>query len=106
MSYLTLAIESPELLKMIQASKSVDWPDELACDLIAKLMKKYRPDNMTALVEMTMKPSKLKMGKNDDPGDLKDDIASRENEYRCKIDEKTRKEFLVKAAGKYYADII
>ena len=41
MSYLTLAMESPKLLKMIQASKSPKWPCGLACDLVTKLMKKY-----------------------------------------------------------------
>ena len=28
------------------------------------------------------------------------------NEYHCDIDGKTRKAFVVKAAGKYYADVI
>ena len=55
---------------------------------------------------MTTSLSKLRMGKNDDPEDLKDDIAAIENEYCCNIDGKTRKVFVVKTAGKYYADVI
>ena len=105
-SYLTLSMELLKLLKMIQASKSADWPGGLAYDLVAKLMKKYRPDGVMALAKVTTKLSKLKMGKNDDPEDLEDDIAAMENEYHCQIDEKTRKAFVVKAAGKYYADVI
>ena len=57
-----LAMESPKLLKMIEASKSSDWPGGLACDLIAKLNKKYRLDDVMALVDMTTKLSKLKLG--------------------------------------------
>ena len=64
MSYLILTMESPKLLKVIQASKNADWPGGLACDLVAKLMKKYRLDNVMSLAEMTTKLSKLKMGKN------------------------------------------
>ena len=106
MSYLTLAMESPKLLKTIQASNSAYWPGGLACDLVMKLMKKYRLDNVTALAEMTTKLSKLKMEKNDDPEDLKDDIAEIKNEYRCEIDKKIRMAFVVNSAGKHYADVI
>ena len=52
---------------------------------------------MTALANMTTKLPKLKLRKNDDPEDL---------EYLCQIDKKTRKAFLVTAAGEYYADVI
>ena len=56
--------------------------------------------------KMTVKLSKLKLGKNDNPKDPNNDIAAIENQYRCQIDEKTQKALVVKAAGKYYADII
>ena len=106
MSDLTLAMESLKLLKIIQASKSRNWPGGLACDLVVKLLKKYMVDNVTALADMTTKLSKLKLGKNESPEDLEDDIAAIENEYRCDIDKKARKACVVKAAGKYYADVI
>ena len=106
MSYLTLAMESLKLLKMIQASKSQDWPGGLACGLVVKLLKKYRPDDMTALAYMTTKLSKLQLGKNQNPEELVDDITAIENEYRCEIDEKTRNAFMVKAVGKHYAQCI
>ena len=91
---------------MIEASKSPDWPGRLTCDLVAKLNKKYRPDNVTSLADMTMTFFKLKLRKNDDPEDLEDDIAATKNEYCCQIDEKERKAFMVEAAEKYYADVI
>ena len=69
------------MLKIIQASKSPDWPGRLACDLVAKLLKKYRPDDMTALADITTKLSKLKLGKIYGPKDLEDNIAAIENEY-------------------------
>ena len=61
---------------------------------------------MTALADMTRKLLKLQLGKNQNPEELDDDIAAIENEYRCEIDEKTRKAFVVKAAGKHYAQCI
>ena len=41
MSFLTLAMDSPQLLSKIEASKSQDWPGGLAYVLVAKLMRKY-----------------------------------------------------------------
>lgn len=105
-SYLRLALDSPKLLKMIEASKSADWPCGLACDLVERLRKKYKPDDVTALAEMTTKLSKLKLSKKQDPEDLEDAIAAIENEYRCTIDEKTRRAFVVKAGGTFYSDVI
>ena len=40
---------------------------ELACDLKKRLIKKYRRDDVTAIAEMTMKLSKLKLAKKQDP---------------------------------------
>ena len=69
-------------------------------------MKKYRPDDVTALAEMTTKLSKLKLTKGQDPEELEDEIAVIENEYRYTIDESTRKVFVVKAGSKHYANVI
>lgn len=104
--YFRLSLDSPKLLKMIEASKSPEWPGGLACDIKKRLMKKYRPDDVTALAEMTTKLSKLKLKKGQDPEELEDEIAAIENEYRCTIDESTRKAFVVKAGGALYADVI
>ena len=76
MRYLTLAMESSKMLEMIQPSKS---PGGLTCDLVVKLIEKYTPDDVTVLADMTTKFSKLKLGKNDDPEDLEDDIATIKN---------------------------
>jgi len=104
--YFRLSLDSPKLLKMIEASKSPQWPGGLACDIKKRLMKKYRQDDVTALAEMTTKLSKLKLTKGQDPKELEDEIAAIENEYRCKIDESTRKAFVVKAGGADYVDVI
>ena len=86
MSYLTLAMESLNFLKTIQVFKSANLPGGLACDLVEKLTKKYRLDDVVALAKMITKLSKLKMGKNDNPEDIEDDIAAIENDYRCVIE--------------------
>ena len=70
-----LSLDSPKLLKMIEASKSPGWPGSLACDIKKRLMKKYRPDDVTALAEMTTKLSKLKLKKGQDPEELEDDLG-------------------------------
>ena len=41
MSYLILAMDSPKLLKMVEASKSTTWPGGLACKFVRRLKKKY-----------------------------------------------------------------
>ena len=64
------------------------------------------PDDVTAPAKMITKLSKLELRKNDNPEDLDDVIMTIENQYRCQIDEKKRKAFVVKATGKYYAGVI
>ena len=88
--YFRLSLNSPKLLKIIKASKSPEWPGGLACDVKKRLMKKYRPDDVTALAEMTTKLSKLKLTKGQDPKELEDEITTIENEYRCTIGESTQ----------------
>ena len=50
-----MSLDSPICLKMIVVSKSLKWLGGLACDLTKRLMKKYRPDDVKELVEMTTK---------------------------------------------------
>ena len=106
MSYLTLAFDSPKLLKMIQASKSPDWPSGLAYVLMAKLTKKYKPSDMMALAEMNKKLGALKLNRNTDPKELEDEIVEIKNQYDCPMDETHRVTAVMAAAGKHYADII
>ena len=73
--YFRLSLYSPKLLKMIEASKSPEWPGGLACDIKKRLMKKYRPDDVTALAEITTRLSKLKLAKGQDPEELEDKIG-------------------------------
>ena len=47
-----------------------------------RLIKKYRPDDVTALAEMATKLSKLKLTKKQDLEDLENEITAIENEYR------------------------
>ena len=37
MCYFKLSLDSPNLLKMIKASKSLEWPSGLACDIKKRL---------------------------------------------------------------------
>ena len=82
---------------MIEASKSPDWPGGLACDTKKRLMRKYRPDDVTALADMTTKLLKLKLAKGQDSEELEDEIAAIENEYLYKIDKSRQKELCGKS---------
>jgi hypothetical protein len=48
---------------MVEASKSTNWPCVLIYDLVKRPNKKYMPNDVTALVEMTTTLSKLKLAK-------------------------------------------
>lgn len=85
MSYLTLAMDSPKLFKMVEASKSRTWPGGLVYEFVKRLKKKYRPDHTLATAEMTTKLSKLKLKKEDDLADLNDNISAIGAQYGCAV---------------------
>ena len=63
-------------MKTIEVSKNPEWQGGLTCDLVKISTKKYRPDAVIALEELTTKLSKTKLGKRYDPVELKDEIAA------------------------------
>ena len=66
----------------------------MACDISKGLMKKYRPDDVTALAETTTKLLRLKLAKRQDPEELENEITAIENKYPCTIVRSTQKQFL------------
>ena len=106
MSFLTLVMGSPQLLSKIEASKNQDWLGGLAYVLVAKLMRKYKPDNTLAVAEQTKKLMSLKLKKNKDPETLGDAIAVLETGYGCTILESQKVAAIVNAAGGQYVDSI
>ena len=106
MSYSKLRLYLPILLEMIQVSKDLEWPGELACDIKTSLMKKQMPDDVLVLDEMTTKLSKFELVKRQDPEELENEIVGIENEYWCTINGSIRNAFVVKTGGKQYADVI
>lgn len=103
MSYLTVAMNSPSLLRIVQASKTSDFPDGLAYKVMDKLEKKYKPKDVMADAEQMEKLMKLEVGPRQDPDELGDQIAAIENEYGSQLDEKQKIAAVVKAAGRLYA---
>ena len=106
MSYLILAMDSPKLLKMVEASKSTTWPAGLACEFVKRLNKKYQPDDTLAIAEMATKLSKLKLKKEDHPEDLQDNTSAIEAQYGCNVDAQQMIATVVRAAGKHYSGVI
>ena len=106
MSYLTLAMDSPQLLAKIEASKSNDWPGGLAHVLWAKLVKKYKPKDTIAVAEQMKKLMELKLMKGQDPETLGDKIAELETSYGSSLAEEQKVAAIVNAAGADYADVI
>ena len=89
-SLFTLAMDSPMLLSKIASAKSASWPGGLAHVLIAKLNKKYKPNDTIASAEQTKKLMKLKLKTNQDPEELGDKIAMLEVTYGTCITEKEK----------------
>lgn len=106
MSYLTLAMDSKQLLGKVEAVKSEDWPDGLACDLIKKLLEQYKQIDLLAVAEQQQKLMSFKLNKNQDPEELGDKIAALETAYSCVLDEKHKVAAIMNAAGQCYGNMI
>jgi hypothetical protein len=106
MSYMTLAMDSSKLQKMIESSKSNEWPNGRPDILMAKLIKKYKPSDSVAVAEQTKSLFELKLGKNQDPEELGDLIAELETSFGCELAEKEKVAALMKATQGRYADAI
>ena len=106
MSYMTLAMDSSKLQKMIESSKSNEWPNGRPDILMAKLIKKYKPSDSVAVAEQTKSLFELKLGKNQDPEELGDLIAELETSFGCELAEKEKVAAVMKATQGRYADTI
>ena len=106
MSFLTLAMDSNQLLTKVEAAKTVKWPDGIACVLVKKLTDKYKPKDNLAIAEQHKKLMTLHLRKEQDPEELGDKIAALETTYGYPLDEKFKVAAIVNAAGKDYGDVI
>ena len=106
MSYMTLAMDSNVLQKMIESSKSNEWPNGRPDILMAKLIKKYKPSDSVAVAEQTKALFELKLGQNQDPEELGDLIAELETSFGCELAEKEKVAAVMKATQGRYADAI
>jgi len=106
MSFLTLAMDSNQLLTKVEAAKTVKWPDGIACVLMEKLTNKYKPKDNLAIAEQQKKLMTLHLKKEEDPEELGDKIAALETTYGNRLDEKLKVAAIVNAAGKDYGDVI
>ena len=97
MSYMTLAMDSSKLQKMIESSKSNEWPNGRPDILMAKLIKKYKPSDSVAVAEQTKALFELKLGQNQDPEELGDLIAELETSFGCELAEKEKVAAVMKA---------
>ena len=89
-SYATLAMNAPKLLVMLESLKSADWPSGRPDILMGKLMKKFKPTDTLAVAEQTKKLMKLKLGKDQDPDELGNEIAALESQYGSILAEKEK----------------
>ena len=105
-SYATLAMNTSKLLVMFGSSKSADWPSGRPDILMGKLMKKFKPTDTLAVAEQTKKLMKLKLGKDQDPDELGNEIAALESQYGSILAEKEKVVAVVNAVGAIYADTI
>ena len=106
MSYLTLAMDSNVVTKMVEKSKSTEWPSGRPDLLMAKLDKKYKPSDSVAVAEQSKALFDLKLHNNQDPDELGDKIAELETSFGCELAEKEKVAAVMKAAPGGYADVI
>ena len=106
MSYLTLAMDSNVVTKMVEKSKSTEWPSGRPDLLMAKLDKKYKPSDSVAVAEQSKALFDLKLHNNQDPDELGDKIAELETSFGCELAEKEKVAAIMKAAPGGYADVI
>jgi len=105
-SYLTMALNSPSMLKMVHASKTNEWPGGRVDFLMSKLLKKFMPKDEMAVAELMLGLFQLKLKPDQDPEELGDEMASLENMYACPLEDKEKVAAIMAAAGSKYADVI
>jgi len=104
---LTLAFTKNSLLGMIYSAESVEYPNGEAWKVVSKLMKKCKPDNFMASVELEEELAALSMGRKDDPEELFEEISILKNKYsRVNIEEVKLMATVISKAPSEYASTI
>lgn len=106
MSYLTLSMNTPQLMAKIEGCKSTAWPGGLAFEMWEKLENRYKPNDTLAVAEAMQKLMSLELKRTQDPESLGDEIAAIETAFRVPMDEKQKIAAVVNASGEQYADTI
>ncbi len=83
-----------------------DWPSGKAHEVMAQLMKEYKPDDMIAGMEMEKALSKLSLGKKKDPNDINDELSTIECRYKIDLAESKKKAQIFRIGRAQYASII
>jgi len=109
MANLTLAFTTDELISMILASQTAEWPEGLACNVIKELIKKYKPDDVMSLVDEKVALNKIRMSSSDEPSVLFDQITAVEVRYNTKtkkISEAEKIAVVLSQAPKMYQSVL
>ena len=109
MANLTLAFTTNEMISMILTAQTAEWPEGLACNVVAEMMKKFKPDDVMSLVDEKVALNKIRMSSTDEPKLLFDQIKAVEVQYNTKtkkIAEADKIAVVLSQAPKIYQSVI
>ena len=109
MANLTMAFMTETTMGLVYKAMFNDWPGGLAHEVMATLLKKYKPEDMISRVKLRQKMSEVKMKKNDDPATLFEQLSAIENQYNRatqQIDEEDMIATMISVAPSKYKPIV
>ena len=81
-----------QLNKLNRATRAnKDWPSGKTHEVMAQLVKEYKPDDTMAKMKMEKALSKLTLNKKKDPNDINDELSAIECRYKIDLSESKKK---------------
>ena len=103
------AFSTEDLLGKIEAAKTAEWLEGLAHLVTKELIIESRPTNTVSRVEMRKVINRMKMGRQEDPKNLKERLRAIENRFNyCnkKIEEGNLVATILAVAPVQYASVL
>jgi hypothetical protein len=96
-----------QLNKLNRATRvNKDWPSGKAHEVMAQLVKEYKPDDTMAKMEMEKALSKLTLNKKKDPNNINDELSAIECRYKIDLSESKKKAQVLRIGGAQYSSVI
>lgn len=106
MANFTMAFQTEQLLQLVYAASSTEWPQGRADLVVAALKRKYQPTDVMAMAEMKVALGKIKMKKDEAPSTLFEQMSGLENRYQTLLDNNEKVATVLSVAPKEYMSVI